>query len=282
MTSTTAPFTKPPGKAGRNLPLAIGVGAGLGGLVLASLLFVPWGWLTLVVPSLLFGVWELSRGFAAGRFQVPLPPVMAGTVAMLVGAYLGGPTTLMLAFGGTLIAIVLWRSVAGVDGAARDITAGVFVAAYAPFLASFSCLMLANPDGSLRVIVFMLVTICSDIGGYAVGVMAGKHPMAPSISPKKSWEGFAGSTASCLLAGALSVPLILGGTIWAGMALGLSCVVLGTLGDLTESMLKRDLGIKDMGHLLPGHGGLMDRLDSLLVSAPGAWWLLMVLVPVAA
>ncbi|WP_168583616.1 phosphatidate cytidylyltransferase [Gephyromycinifex aptenodytis] len=282
MTSTSVPTTKPPGKAGRNLPLAIGVGVGLGGLVLASLLIVPWGWVALVVPALLLGVWELSRGFAAGRFRVPLTPVMVGTVAMLVGAYLGGPTTLMLAFGATLLGIVLWRSVAGIDGAARDITAGVFVAAYAPFLAAFSCLMLGNPDGSRRVIVFILVTVCSDIGGYAVGVLAGKHPMAPSVSPKKSWEGFAGSAATCLLAGAISVPMLLDGSVWAGVALGLSCVVLGTLGDLTESMLKRDLGIKDMGHFLPGHGGLMDRIDSLLVSAPGAWWLLMILVPVAA
>ncbi|GMA40171.1 hypothetical protein GCM10025883_22160 [Mobilicoccus caccae] len=251
---------------------------GLGALVLASLFIVPWGWLLLVIPAICVGVSELSRAFAAGRFRVPLIPVMVGTVAMHVGAYLGGGPGLMMAFGLTLLAVVTWRSVLGIDHAARDVTAGVFVVAYAPFLAAFTTLMLRAEDGPMRIAVFIIVTICSDIGGYAVGVLAGRHPMAPSVSPKKSWEGLAGSAASCVVAGMLTVPLMLGGSIVAGAVLGLVTVALATLGDLTESMLKRDLGIKDLGELLPGHGGLMDRIDSLLVTAPGAWLVLTLLV----
>ncbi|WP_040158525.1 phosphatidate cytidylyltransferase [Mobilicoccus massiliensis] len=278
MTIPVAPAKRPPGKAGRNLPVAIGVGLGLGALVLASLFIVRWGWLVLVVPAISLGVWELARAFAAGRFHVPVVPVMVGTVAMHLAAYLSGGPGLMMAFGMTLLAVVAWRSVQGIDGAARDVTAGVFVAAYAPFLSAFTSLMLAQPDGPRRVAVFILVTICSDIGGYAVGVVAGRHPMAPSVSPKKSWEGALGSLVGCLVAGMISVPLILGGSLWAGALLGLLTVLMATLGDLTESMLKRDLGVKDLGHLLPGHGGLMDRIDSLLVTAPVAWFVFSLLV----
>lgn len=278
MTTPPAVTRRPPGKAGRDLPVAIGVALGLGALVLASLFIVKWGWLLLVVPAICVGLWELARAFTSGRFSVPLAPLMAGALAMHVGAYFAGGPGLMMTFGMTLLAVVLWRSVIGIDHAARDVTAGIFVAAYAPFLSAFTTLMLRGDDGALRIAVFIIVTICSDIGGYAVGVVAGIHPMAPSVSPKKSWEGAAGSAASCLVAGMLTVPLMLGGSVWAGAILGLVTVLLATLGDLTESMLKRDLGVKDLGDILPGHGGLMDRIDSLLVTAPGAWLVLTLLV----
>ena len=147
--------------------------------------------------------------------------------------------------------------------------------------AGFAALMLAAPDGRQRIVVFILVTVFSDIGGYAVGVKFGKHPMAPSLSPKKSWEGFAGSVLSCALVGAISLPLLLDGVWWAGAVLGVVAAAAATLGDLIESSIKRDLGIKDMSTILPGHGGLMDRLDSLVVVAPVAWALLLLFVPVA-
>jgi len=278
MTVPVAPTKKPPGKAGRNLPVAIGVGVGLGGLILASLFVVRWGWLVLVIPALCIGVVELSRAFTSGRFSVPVVPLLLGTVAMHVGAYVGRGPGLMVAFGATLLAIVAWRSVLGIDRATRDVTAGVFIAAYVPFLSAFTTLMLTEPDGNLRITAFVIVTISSDIGGYAVGVVAGKHPMAPSVSPKKSWEGLAGSTVSCLAAGMLTVPLMVGGSVWVGALLGLLTVAAATLGDLTESMLKRDLGVKDLGDILPGHGGIMDRIDSLLVTAPVAWLVMSLLV----
>jgi phosphatidate cytidylyltransferase len=140
--------------------------------------------------------------------------------------------------------------------------------------------MLRPDDGAARVATFLLVAVASDVGGYGVGVVAGRHPLAPTISPKKSWEGVAGSVLACVLVGVASVVLLLDGPWWAGALLGLLTAVSATLGDLGESMIKRDLGIKDMGSLLPGHGGLMDRLDSLLPTAPLAWLVLTALVPV--
>jgi phosphatidate cytidylyltransferase len=157
----------------------------------------------------------------------------------------------------------------------------VFVAAYLPFLAGFVVLLLRAEDGVWRVVTFILVTIASDIGGYAAGVRFGKHPMARVISPKKSWEGFAGSAAACMVVGFLSVHYLLDGRWWVGVLLGAVAVVTATLGDLCESVIKRDLGIKDMSNIVPGHGGLMDRLDSLLATVAPTWLLLFYLVEVS-
>jgi phosphatidate cytidylyltransferase len=142
-------------------------------------------------------------------------------------------------------------------------------------------LLAAPEDGAFRIIAWIVTVVASDIGGYAVGVLFGRHPMAPSISPKKSWEGFAGSVAACLVSGVLTVTLLLDGSVTAGLVLGASVVLAATLGDLVESLVKRDLGVKDMGSLLPGHGGIMDRLDSIALSAPVAWVVLTLLVPLA-
>jgi phosphatidate cytidylyltransferase len=149
-----------------------------------------------------------------------------------------------------------------------------------PFLGAFVALLLAEKgdDGVRGVITFIVVTIASDIGGYAAGVLLGRHPMAPVISPKKSWEGFAGSVLACVLAGWLLVVHLLDGQWWVGVVLGVIAVVMATLGDLCESVMKRDLGIKDMSHVVPGHGGLMDRLDSLLATIAPIWLLLHYLV----
>jgi phosphatidate cytidylyltransferase len=269
----------PPSRAGRNLPAALGVGLGLAVLVVASLFVRKEGFLVLATAAICVGVWELRNAVGQGRIHVPLVPSLAGALAMMTAAYVGGGQALTVSFGLTCVAVLLWRAVDGLQDAVRDIAGGIFVAAYVPFLASFSILMLAAPDGAWRVFVFILVTVCSDVGGYAVGVVAGRHPMAPSVSPKKSWEGFAGSVAACVLGGALSVSVALQGPWWAGALVGIAAAVTATVGDLTESTVKRDLGIKDMGSILPGHGGLMDRLDSLLLVAPVVWALLTVFVP---
>lgn len=270
-----------PSRAGRNLPTAIGVGVGLGAVILASLVFRKEAFLVVVTVGACMALWELRGGLAQGKINVPLVPSMVGAVAMITAAFVGGGQALTVCFGLTCISVLLWRVADGLHDAIRDISGGIFVAAYVPLLASFSVLMLKEPDGVQRVCVFMIVTICSDVGGYAVGVLAGKHPMAPSISPKKSWEGAAGSALACVIGGIATVMLILGGTWWAGAIVGLALVVSATVGDLTESTIKRDLGIKDMGSILPGHGGFMDRMDSLLLSAPVAWALLALLVPFA-
>jgi phosphatidate cytidylyltransferase len=277
--AASAPGAKP-SRAGRNIPLAIGVGVSLGAVALASLLFRKEGFLAVVIVASCLAVWELRDGLARGKINVPLVPSMVGAVTMITASYVGGGQALTVCFGLTCISVLLWRVIDGVADSIRDITGGIFVAAYVPLLASFSSLLLFAPDGVRRVIVFLVVTICSDVGGFAVGVMAGKHPMSPSVSPKKSWEGAAGSVVVCVIAGVGTVMVMLGGTWWAGAILGLSVAASATLGDLTESTIKRDLGIKDMGSILPGHGGLMDRMDSLLLSAPVAWAILTILVPV--
>jgi phosphatidate cytidylyltransferase len=275
-----APQAPPTPKAGRDLRAAVGVGLLLAGLVIGSLIIDPRAFLAVLVVAVSYGAWEVRRAVATQGMVVPLVPLLLGAVGMLVSAYLRGAEALVLTFGLTIVGLLVWRVADGLAGAARDLSASALVVFYPVFLGGFASMMLASPgDGRQRIVVFILVTAFSDIGGYAVGVVLGKHPMAPSLSPKKSWEGFAGSVATCAAVGAISVPLLLGGLWWAGAVLGVAAAAGATLGDLIESSIKRDLGIKDMGALLPGHGGLMDRLDSLVVVAPLAWALLIWFVP---
>jgi len=274
-----APAAPATPKAGRDLRAAVGVGLLLGGLVIGTLIVDARAFLVVVIAAICVGAWELRRAIATKGITIPLVPLLLGVAGMLVSAYARGAEALVVTFGLTIIGILIWRVADGVAGAARDLSASALVTFYPVFLAGFAALMLAAPDGRQRIVVFILVTVFSDIGGYAVGVKFGKHPMAPSLSPKKSWEGFAGSVLSCALVGAISLPLLLDGVWWAGAVLGVVAAAAATLGDLIESSIKRDLGIKDMSTILPGHGGLMDRLDSLVVVAPVAWALLLLFVP---
>jgi phosphatidate cytidylyltransferase len=270
------------GRAGRDLPAAIGVGVGLVAAIVASLYFVKAVFVGLVVVAILVAVWELANALGTKGIRPPIVPIGVGTVAMLVASYLGGAQALVVGLALTVLGVIVWRLTEGPENYVQDMTAGIFTAVYVPFLAGFAVLMLMPEDGPERVSTFFLVVIASDVGGYAAGVLFGRHPMAPSISPKKSWEGFAGSAITCLVVGALAFTLLLEDQWWQGAVLGAAVVLTASLGDLGESVVKRDLGVKDMGTLLPGHGGLMDRLDSLLLSAPVAWLLLTVLVPVPA
>lgn len=265
-------------RAGRDLPAAIGVGLALAAVIIASLFVLKPLFLVVVLAAGTLGTWELSQALATRGIRLPLVPVVAGGWAMLLGSYVGGTEVLSVATALTGLACLLWRLVDGQDGFVADATAGVFVVSYVPLLGSFIVLMLAEPDGDWRVAAFIVVTVASDIGGYAAGSTLGKHQMAPRISPKKSWEGFAGSLIASLVAGWLTVDLGLGGPWWVGLLLGACTACLATLGDLGESMIKRDLRIKDMSNVLPGHGGMMDRLDSLLAVAPVAWLVLHTLV----
>jgi phosphatidate cytidylyltransferase len=258
-------------RAGRNLPAAIAVGVALVVMIAASLVLLKQTFVVIVVVAMALGIDELRRALTTVGVAMPALPVQLGSLAILLAAYLGGPDAMVVAVALTVLLTALWRLRGGAPGYVRDVTSGVFTAIYVPFLASFVLLMLRADDGQWQVATFILVTIASDIGGYAAGVLFGRHPMAPTISPKKSWEGFAGSALTCGAAGWLSVVYFLDGVWWAGVLLGAITVVTATLGDLTESVIKRDLGIKDMGQTLPGHGGLMDRLDSLLATVPFAW-----------
>jgi phosphatidate cytidylyltransferase len=270
----TADETAPHGRAGRNLPVAIAVGVGLGALALTSLFAYKPIFVAVVVVAIGYGSWEVARSLRVADFNVPVLPLLAGAVVMQVMAYRKGPEHLVVALLLTILAILVWRLADGSRGYLRDVSAGIFTTVYVPFLAGFAALLVAPPDGPRRATIFIATVVASDVGGYAAGVLFGKHLMAPSVSPKKSWEGFVGSTLACMTCGAILVTVLLDGAVWEGILLGLALVLSATLGDLGESMIKRDLGIKDMGTLLPGHGGVMDRLDSLLTSAPVAYLLL--------
>jgi phosphatidate cytidylyltransferase len=267
-------------RAGRNLVAAIGVGLGLGAVVLGSLLVYRPAFLLVIGAAILVGVVELVRALEAGGARAPLAPLLVGTVAMLGLAWTRGTDGLVAAFLFTVVAVLLWRLGEGPEGYLRDATTGVFVALYVPLLAGFCVLLLVPDDGAARVLAFIATVVGNDVGGYTAGVLFGRHPMAPTVSPKKSWEGMAGSIVACVLVATPIVTLALDGPWWGGVLLGAALAVTATVGDLGESLLKRDLGIKDMGTLLPGHGGIMDRLDSLLPSAAVAYLLLSWVAPV--
>ena len=266
-------------RAGRNLPAAIGVGLGLAAVILLSLYVWKPAFIGVVVAAAVLAVYELTNAFGSDRVRVPVVPLVVGSVAIVVSAYAGGSEAMVVALALTVLGTMLWRSPENPKGYVRDVTAATFAALYVPFLAGFAALLLRPDDGADRVVVFIVLVVLSDTGGYVAGVLLGKHPMAPSVSPKKSWEGFGGSALFCAVGGAVAVPILLEGEIWEGVLIGLAVMVTATLGDLGESMIKRDLGIKDMGSLLPGHGGMMDRLDSLLPAAPVTYLLLSWLVP---
>lgn len=266
-------------RTGRNLPVALAVGVVLGGLALLTLFTLKATFLALVAAAVGFALWELSRALGTREIALPLVPIAAGGAAMLALAYWSGEQAALAAFALTVVVLLAWRLRGGATGYVRDLTAAVFALAYLPFLAVFVPLMLARPDGSRRTLIFVALAVCSDAGGYFAGILLGKHPMAPGISPKKTWEGLAGSVLLGVAAGAILLVTLLHGHVWQGVILGAAAVAAATLGDLAESMIKRDLDIKDMGSVLPGHGGVMERIDSLLIVAPVTWLLLTVFIP---
>ena len=287
MTETSpgpAPVPQPSyGRAGRDLRKAVASAVVLLIAIAASLLVWKTAFMFIVAAAVVVAVWELHKGFQAKDIDLPEQPLMLGGVVMVVVAYVWGSAALVTATAVTALVIMLWLLRRGIEGYVKNSTASVFTLVYVPFLGSFVALMLAeggitggglDDEGVQGIITFVLVTIASDIGGYVAGVLFGKHPMAPVISPKKSWEGFAGSVVFCVVIGWALVVYLLDGDWWVGVLLGLIAVVMATLGDLCESVIKRDLGIKDMSQVIPGHGGLMDRLDALLATIAPVWLLL--------
>jgi len=279
--SSTPEGTKPDQpkgiRTGRNLPAAIGVGVVLGGLVLLTLLTVKATFLLYMGAVLAIALHELDTALRTREIRVPLIPVALGGAAMLTAAYWAAGGAVTAAFALTVVAVLAWRMFGGTDGYVRDVSAAIFAVAYLPLLGATGAAMLAEHDGGKRVLTLIILAICSDIGGYAAGITLGRsgaHKLAPVISPKKTWEGLAGSAIACIVAGAILLPSLLHGYWWQGVVLGAAAVTAAVLGDLAASMIKRDLGIKDFGRLLPGHGGVLDRIDSLLTCAPVVWLLL--------
>lgn len=274
MSESPSPADSEPKKssrAGRNLPAAIAVGVSLIAMIIAALFIVKTAFAFVVMIALTIAVFELANAMRAANIALPAIPVAVGGVAAMLVTYFISANHALVALALTVIAVFLYRLPGGADGFVKDVTAGIFSLGYLFVMGSVVMMMLSVDDGHWRVLTFIGVTVASDVGGYAAGVFLGKHPLAPNISPKKSWEGLGGSITASILVGLLFTIYGLGADWWVGLILGFFAAVAGTLGDLSESLIKRDLGIKDMGNLLPGHGGIMDRLDSLIVVAPVAF-----------
>jgi phosphatidate cytidylyltransferase len=278
---TGTPAAVPPAssRTGRNLPVAAAVGLGLGGLVIVTLFTVKSTFLLVMGVMVAIAVWELGQALRSREITIPLVPVYAGGAAVYTCAYWLGYHAMLAALAVTTIGVLVWRLPGAAAGYLRDVTAGMFAVVYLPLAGAFVALMLSAPDGAHRAFLFVVLTVCSDVGGYFAGILLGKHPLVPRISPHKTWEGLAGSVLACLAAGGALLPVLLHGHVWQGLILGAAAAVVAALGDLVESMIKRDLGIKDMGSLLPGHGGALDRIDAMLLTAPVTWLLLTVFIP---
>ncbi len=270
-------------RAGRNLPAALAVGFGLGLSLIAILLWAHLVFIGVVGIAVGVATWEVAKRLREADVLVPRIPLIAGGQAVFWLGWPYGASGVAGAFAATALTCMVWRLFDhGLQTAPRnflrDTAIAIFTLAWIPLLASFATLLLLEEDGNLRVLTFMILVVCSDVGGYVAGVLFGKHPMVPSISPKKSWEGFAGSLVFSVIGGLLTVTLLLDANSMIGVVLGVGLVLVATCGDLIESQIKRELGIKDMGTLLPGHGGIMDRLDSMLPSAFVSWLVLSTLL----
>ncbi|MGC3954145.1 MAG: phosphatidate cytidylyltransferase [Propionicimonas sp.] len=285
MTSSDTPPTPAAGprSPGRNLPAAIGVGVGLLGAVVVTLIWWHPGFILLLVVLTCMGAVEVHHALKRIGMNSAILPIVVGTAVIIGGSYaatvlepisgIAWHEVLLGTLALTVLLALIWRMPGGSDGYVRDAAASLFTITYIPLLASFIGLLLASPHGAWKLVVLALCVVGSDVGGYAFGATLGKHPMAPNISPKKTWEGLVGSAVTAAVVGALGAWFLLHLPWWFGLLLGLTCMVFGTAGDLIESLIKRDVGIKDMSSSLPGHGGVMDRLDSMLVAAPAGWLL---------
>ncbi len=275
-------MSSPDSRAGRNLPVAIGVGLGLGAVLIACLLLVRQLFVVIIVAAVVASIWEMRSTLARARgITVAWIPLAVGSAATIALTWPYGHKAQALGIALTALAAMGWRSAKGADGYFADVSATVFLAIYLGLFGSFATLLVSPSDGHARVLAFLIMVVGSDTGGYAAGALFGRHPMAPKVSPKKSWEGFAGSLVAAMAGGALAVSLqpALHHPWWQGAVVGGVIACVATAGDLAESLIKRDLGVKDMGTLLPGHGGVMDRMDSLLPSAVVSWALLALFIP---
>ncbi len=278
-------------RTGRPLFIAIGVGVGLGALLLLSLLIFKWLFVIFAAALIVVAAFEFATALRAAGRDVPRTPVVLTALAVVPASFFPMESLGLTREAGHLIVtvagvvlIALWRLVeaafpsrrASASSIIRDIGAGAFIVLYVIFLPSFFVLLTAHDGGQWWTLAALIVVVSVDTGAYATGVSFGKHPMVPSISPKKTWEGFAGSVLAATLAAVLLAIFMLQQPWWVGVILALTIVLTATVGDLTESLIKRDLGTKDMSSWLPGHGGLLDRLDSALPSAAAAYALFIV------
>lgn len=274
-------------RTGRNLLMAVLIGGGIGAVVVVSLLFAPWLFLVFAIPVCLLGVFEFSRALNTAGHRVDAIPQIAVGALILVSGYFAGHTTHWVIAFAAVVFVIVWRLVAQMaarDGrrygdVLTDVLISGFVPVYVAFLASFAVILLRQEQGHLWLLAMIVAVVAADTGAYASGLAFGRHPMAPRISPKKTWEGFAGGAVATLAVSVVLVVFMLHAPWWVGLIFGAVLLGCATVGDLGESMIKRDLGVKDMSSWLPGHGGVLDRLDSMLPSAPAALGLYLLFFP---
>ncbi len=261
-------------RTGRNLLLATLIGIAVGLVVIGSLIFIKWIFVVVAITIALLGLFEFSRALQNAGRRVDVWPQLAAGLIVLITAFLAGHNSHWVITFAAVAIVIIWRLMAQMiardgrtygDVLADALVAG-FVQLYVPFLASLILVLLRQEQGELWVLAMLIVVVASDTGAYASGLTFGKHPMAPRISPKKTWEGFAGAAIAAIGAGILLALFLLHLPLWVGVVFGAVILATATIGDLGESMIKRDLGIKDMSSWLPGHGGVLDRLDSILPS----------------
>ncbi|AQP44167.1 phosphatidate cytidylyltransferase [Tessaracoccus flavus] len=277
-----APATRPTSRAGRDLPAAIGVGVALFAVLAIGLIWVHWLFIALATVALCLGAIEVARALRLKHMHAETVPIVVGTGLSVLGGYLASvidlriePTTfVVICLAGTLFASLAARLPRGAHGFVRDAAASAFVIAYIPLLGVFIPLLLGSSLGALRMLTVIGCVVAADVGAYAFGVLFGRHKMAPTISPSKTWEGLAGGVITAMAVGVLASVFLLGAPWWVGLPLGLFVSLGAVLGDLVESLIKRDAGLKDMSNFLPGHGGVMDRLDSMLLAVPVGWLIL--------
>ncbi|MDR1710300.1 MAG: phosphatidate cytidylyltransferase [Propionibacteriaceae bacterium] len=263
-------------RAGRDLPAALIVGFSLFFLVIAAFLWFPVGVPIILSLLSILGVFELHSALALAGMSSARAPLAVLTPAIIISgcAQLWDPRLEVLPWGLTglaVLTVLLWRLPGGAEGYTKDAAASLFTIGYLALLGSFIGPVLALPDGAVKLGLIFMCVCASDTGGYALGASLGKHQMAPNISPKKTWEGLVGSFLLGAVVGGLVAEFALHVPWWIGVLLSVIMTLFGTAGDLVESMIKRDVGIKDMSSTLPGHGGIMDRIDSYLVGIPVGW-----------
>lgn len=258
-------------RAGRKLLPSIGVGIFLIALVWLSLSTYRVLFAALVAIAVLLGIREINRAFRAADIHLPLWALATASIGLAAATWLGGVSGLAVATAIAFPCLLIILLPRGTENFVHTASASTLALIYLPFLAGFLILLARPFDGLERVMTLVVLVGCNDTFAYLTGVLFGKHPLAPQISPKKTIEGLIGSIIFTVVGGSLAFTYILGLDWWLGATAGILTVFTATSGDLIESALKRDMAIKDMGSLLPGHGGIMDRLDSVLFAAPALW-----------
>ena len=258
-------------RAGRKLLPSIAVSLSLIALVWFALAYHREIFACVVAIAVVLGIREIVRAFSVRKIYLSKVGLVTASLALSYATWNGGVAGLAVATAIALPVLLIQLLTKGPEGFVASATATVFALLYLPFLGGFLILLARPSTGLERVMTFVVLVGCNDTFGYMVGVLVGKHPLVPTISPKKSWEGLIGSLIFTVIGGVLAFKYIMTMHWWIGAVVGLMIVFTATCGDLIESAMKRDLALKDMGSLLPGHGGMLDRLDSVLISAPALW-----------